>query len=739
MTRVGIAFLSLLAGVVGLDLWLLTGGFGPLRDLPEADWIFVLPPLWQLPLWWGPSAGVLLGVHGLLARRLWSETSPAHVLAWARVRLWWPLLLLTLPPVALALLATPLMTSAPPWLYLFVDLRWWLAGAAALFVFLNFDATSRAPIAPRIAAWVGTTNLRSRRAWWLQGGLAAVLAAASLATSPPWRFQNAVLGDEPKYLRYLENWYRGRGLDIDGLTPLGERPENERRNLAGNLEHLADAGAWLVSDLAGDARRLAGVDAPPRTVSANRLEGWFVEGKRGGVYQIHPPGLAFLLFPGYFFDRDVADWAPGPVWKQLPADLYGTSLVLLLIYALWGVAIARLLWSYTGNALTACLMSAVVTLALPSSAFAYQFYPEAAAGLFVALLVRYAIMSSDDRPARAFAYGLVAGFLPWLHVRFGVLTLIGGAAFSVTRRHSRRSLVWFWFGSALPLAALGAFNYHVTGSPMPWALYALTNEGALFHPRQTLADLPWMWFDWIDGLLAQAPIYLLALPGLWIAWQRSRAGFAVVASCVLAISVLAAAHGWGGGGTTPLRLIAAVVPLLALPICDAIGRYGRSRWFLVALAVLGVMSIEGGLAYHPTFDKGQASFPGLTLSGWRPSLLLPHQDPGNAALRALTWIWLVLTFMLAAAPAMLRRWGGRPAAPPRGALSWASMAGAVLIAVALSASIVGGAVGFTWRTRFMADPSEVRTRLLRVYQDGAGLVWSARRGAVPIDQSGLLP
>src|SRR4030095_321226 len=45
----------------------------------------------------------------------------------------WPVTLLALPACAVALLATPARAYAPPWIFLFFDLRWWfLAGIVIL-------------------------------------------------------------------------------------------------------------------------------------------------------------------------------------------------------------------------------------------------------------------------------------------------------------------------------------------------------------------------------------------------------------------------------------------------------------------------------------------------------------------------------------------------------------------------------------------------------------------------------
>ncbi len=288
-----------------------------------------------------------------------------------------PLLLLVLPVIAIAMLATPLWPYAAPWLYVAIDLRLWLFLAIALM--LVFPA---AKLPARF----------DRR--WLEVGLVAVLATSSLLSSPTARFQSVLIGDEPKYLRYLENWYRGRGMDVAELGPIADLPSGFRPDLTGNLRHLGTATQSLASDLMSDVRRRLGLAAPP-PLHAKSEGGWFVDGKRGGVYQVHNPGISLLLLPGYVIDRSFGHaqaWHP-----QFPTDLYATNISVLILYLLWGLALFRLLRTYTGETIISWLITTVVFLSLPVSAFAYQYYPEVAAGLLVTMLVRFAVFSTDAR------------------------------------------------------------------------------------------------------------------------------------------------------------------------------------------------------------------------------------------------------------------------------------------------------------------------------------------------------
>jgi hypothetical protein len=378
----------------------------------EPEYLLLLPsPLW-LAVWFIAAAAILIVVR-------------------RAVRQLTPILLLTLPLVAVALLASPLRRAAGPWLYFGFDLFWWLVAAVVALIVVE-----RRP----------SLSIPSRSRWGFELALAVVLLASSLLASPRLRFQSVLVGDEPKYLRYLENWYRGQGMDVSRLGPIADLPPGESSHVTMNLARLGRALSDESRDLITDA-------APGRASSQG---GWFVDGKRGGVYQVHNPGISFLLFPGYLIDRTVSAtqlWHP-----QFPTNLYGTGTIVLLLYLLWSLSTFRLLHSHTHHAALSWIIAAILFLSLPVAAFAYQYYPEVAAGLIVALLVRYTMVSADRRGLAAAGHGLLAAFLPWLHLRFAPLTVLAVVVFALTRRRDRPALASFGAGLVVPLAALRAHD-----------------------------------------------------------------------------------------------------------------------------------------------------------------------------------------------------------------------------------------------------------------------------------------
>lgn len=672
----------LLATVIALNGWLRTGCLAPYLVEREPEYLLLLPsPLW-LAVWFVASAAILAAMRRFVRRLT-------------------PILLLTLPPAAVALLATPLRRAAGPWLYLTVDLFWWLVAAVVALIALE---------------WRPSLTIPSRSRWGFELTLVVILVASSLLASPRLRFQSVLVGDEPKYLRYLENWYRGQGMEVSTLGPIADLPPGAGSHVSANIARLGRA-------LADEGRDLAG-GAPPGRASSQG--GWFVDGKRGGVYQVHNPGISFLLFPGYLIDRTVSStqvWHP-----QFPTNLYGTGGIVLLLYVLWGLSIFRLLRGHAHVDAVSSIIAAVLFLSMPASAFAYQYYPEAAAGLVAALLVRYILAPASGRRWAAVGHGLLAGFPPWLHLRFAPLTVLIVVVFAQARLRDRPALVSFAGGLVAALAALAFYVYHVTGSPMPWALYALIPDADLFSAVRAWRDFPALWLDRTWGLVGHAPIYLFALPGIWLLWRKSRRSAIVVVFSILAIAVPAAGHGYTGAFTTPSRLIAAVLPLLALPIAEAVMVYRSSRMFTAAFALLCVISVQNGLTYNAHLIKSQASLHAATISGWMFPLLLPDLEVPNQFTRPALMLWLAIIVSLFALPMVTR--GGRRASHSR---PWTAVVTAIVMAFAALSAAAGAASGARNRPEYTMNAGDARDRLIHTALTApSAFAWSSINGSVDV-------
>ena len=703
------AFVVLSAGgLVGLDAWLFRGLLLPLLPYPNR------PPGEYLLLTPRPAELVVSMVAGV-------------GLAWAAYLLYMrvgrrmtclaPLLLLGLPPLALLLLATPLRSYAGPWLFLGVDLRWWLVGAVAGLV-LGCTLASTG-----MDAWARLWGRRWARVLWSDMTLAAVLAIASLAASPLFRYDAWLNGDEPKYVRFMETLYRGHGFDIEGLVPIERLPAGSGSCLSSNVLHAGHALRPLGEDLLADLRWILGQggDPPPRSTEGKDM---FLRGKRGGVYQIHNPGLAFVLFPTYFVDRAWLN-RDGESRNEFPARLYATNTAILVLYVLWGIAVFRFLRQWSGDRALSWALTLVAMLSQPVAAFGYQYYPEVLAGLLIFATARYAAFSGSQRATPALMYGLATGFLPWLHVRFALPAVVLAAAVVFWPGRGRHVKIWFGAGLLVPLLAMVLYDYHVSGTPWPLFLF---DDQPLFTLTGIVRGLTGYWLDRDWGLIAYAPVYLLALPGIWLAARRLPLPSLLLAALVVVLAVPSAGRDWKGGISTPMRLVVALVPVGIIAVAETWRTFSRARWFRAGLALLAVVSLHNGLLLNSLHFRHRPEMVGPGSSGWNVALVLPDLGEPDWLGGPLLALWAAVSVGLVLATAW-RKPGGE--AGTRRQPSWVA-AIAVVVLVFGSVGSAGTALGgVDAQAGYLVELHAARDEALQYYlAHRDGLFWSSADGFV---------
>jgi hypothetical protein len=338
------------------------------------------------------------------------------------------------------------------------------------------------------------------------------------------------------------------------------------------------------------------------------------------MYQVHGPGLSFLMFPAYYLDRTFAEIQPGSP-AQWPTHLHAVNALFLACYACWTVLIFRFLrncGAATGMAWVASLAS---TLTMPASAFPFQYYPELAAGLFVSAVVAHILFGDPRRLGRSFFFGLLIGYLPWFHVRFTiVMAALAFGAFVLWRGQSRRVFA-FLVAAAIPAALFSLYSYRITGSAMPSAVWMAEGSDPNFNLvgmfKNSVAYL--LDRDW--GLFAHSPVFLLALPGYW--WLARRKPKIAFLSALVFFALLLPAAGKTLVQTTPMRLIVAVVPLGATPMIELLAR--RSRAVLVAFGLLLIVSLDNALAYNFHHYRHMDTLLDWSFSGWKVNLRLSRR------------------------------------------------------------------------------------------------------------------
>ncbi|HEY3045458.1 MAG TPA: hypothetical protein VGJ39_15615 [Vicinamibacterales bacterium] len=713
--------------LVGTNVWLAGAAFEPIaREGRAIEYVLVSPSFPRLGTSVALAAVALLIVQAWVVRR--RRTNPREpFLSAGNTKHLSPLGWLALSLLPLANLFGPAAGLLPALSYGLFDLRWYWWPLVLLDVVRRIE-----PRVARPADW--PSRIRSRLAF---GTLVIIPIVSAIVFTPGLRFSGALHGDEPKYIRYCENFYQGLGFDVSKKRSLAElETSREPPHVLNNVRQLLRAVPEELVLLTADARRLVGASSAPRLVSQEPTPSMVFEGKHPGtVYQLHNPGLSFVLFPGYYLDRRLTGGGEG-YRGEFPAQMPAVHITLLALYAGYALALYSLLRTYGGHPNHAWALALLGALTLPASAFPFQIYPEIAAGLIMFILVRALIGPPRSGPRKHVAnlgLGLLAGFLPWLHVRFGFATAMIVLWMLTRRAVAPRSRLAFAIGVGAALGALSFYTYHLTGSLVPVATYG--SDVPLTLPR-VLKGVPAFLFDRVWGLFPHSPIYLLSLPGIGLAWRR-RPDVGWILAVIAAVAVPAAGHGFWAGGSTPGRYLVAIAPLLLLFAADAMAAWSRRSTFAGAFAVLALASLQTAVVYNLYHSKEIGPLVSNEFSGWRFNLLFPSlgtdtwtATPADVALLVL---WSAITVLLIWLPWRARRpvtsavAADRPLQP-----TGLRPLFATLLAVVLVATVVAAGTRHAMAAEYLVPAKEARERALSAFVavPRCALCYFSRMGAV---------
>jgi hypothetical protein len=617
------------AGALGTFVWLAQGAILPLGGL---DYLVITPPARTLAIAVGAAFLGLVVLHRAVSRQTRSRSISYN----------WPLFLL------FAALLGPFAARhagagwSAPLAYFTIDLRLWLAAAVILLWLATLDrhlhGVLRAAVSRRLSP-------RARHRLALSS-LTALVVIVPILTTPHLRFSGEVHGDEPKYLRYCENLYQGRGFEVGEIKNIADLPPGMPPKIGSDLRAAAHVIPIEIHDLSVDAHAILRGRWHHAFNRAVYEENWFVQGKNGGLYQVHTPGLSFLLFPGYVIDRYFLN-RTSLFHPQFPTNPWATETTLLLIYAVWAIAIFRFFRAQTGHVGLAWIVAALALLSMPAAAFPFQIYPETTAGLIIITTAGYLLFSEKRRLSTAFAVGLMVGYLPWLHVRFGLLSTIPLIWMIVAERRRPKLAGSFVAGYALVVSLFCFYVYHITGSILPTALYYTQGAANAFNPHAVIPGTIGFFFDGVWGMFAHTPVLLLAALGVPLLMAQRPAVALLAAMLFAALIIPSAGHGYTAAGGTPLRDLVAVMPLVWAALVEAAVAYRHSRVFQVVFAVLALVSLQTATAYNLFHVKEVGPLVDQNVSGWHVNLLFPplHDGVLNPMLLA-GWIAVVVVLML---------------------------------------------------------------------------------------------
>ena len=313
-----------------------------------------------------------------------------------------------------------------------------------------------------------------------------------------------------------------------------------------------------------------------------------VRGRHGEIFSLHAVGLSILILPAF-----AAFGYPG------------ASLFMALLAALLAREIRELVNCWTGQARLSEGVGWIVGLSPPLIAYAGLIFTEIPAALAVAIVLRRAPGIREARRAwSALAVGTLIGALPWLNVRYAILSAVL-LAFVASQRPRRGRVLAVVMPALVSAAGIALYHHVLYGFWDPRRVYGTTREFALSVMPQ---GLPGLFLDQEFGLLVYAPVFALAPLGIAALWRRSRALALACSAMALAVVLVAACWPmWRGGFNPPARFLVPILPVLAL---------GVAAW------------LRRGLAVGPALLVGWGIWVGLA-GGLEPHLV--HRDRDGTA------------------------------------------------------------------------------------------------------------
>lgn len=304
---------------------------------------------------------------------------------------------------------------------------------------------------------------------------------------------------------------------------------------------------------------------------------WYVSNKHGKAVPAFMPGLPVLIAPGLLFPDSL-----GVVW------------ILCFLMSFTAVNIYLLFYSIAENKVVAFIVFIVVFFSPPLITISFTAFPEVPAVLFITLALRYLIGQKSTKGIMYVSFS--AGVLPWLHVKYAILSVLISVFMLIKIRDSIKKVILF---TILPLLSLGLFT-----------CYMLNNYGQLILPiygkdllvlEYSKLGLPGLLFDGEKGLLINAPVYLCGIIGVLFCFRNKRYDSFVLLVIFVTFWILVAAHslngrmGWWGGGSPPTRFLIPVIPILGYFIVKYLIRFKWFGWIL--FLPLACISLYMGWCY----------------------------------------------------------------------------------------------------------------------------------------------
>lgn len=307
-----------------------------------------------------------------------------------------------------------------------------------------------------------------------------------------------------------------------------------------------------------------------------------------GDFKEYVPGMPDIPHGTTRLDgRPISTHSPGLPALLAPIYALGGRSACVLAFALAGAALALQVRALALKMTDDAAASFVVWAAAagpPVLPYTFHLYTEVPSALAAATTLRLLLAEPGPGPAAAALAALLVSLLPWLHVK--LIALAAALGLIAVWRLRGRALVAFLVVTMLMAAGFVGYYEAVFGTPTPLGLYGGRVPKGLREAAPLHAGFG-LFLDRAYGLLPYAPVFLLALSGVFVFVRRAFRNWAPWLLCATAVLVpILRWRTWFGGFCPPARFLVPMVPMLGVFLAVRLAgrRYGLARWTLPCVA-----------------------------------------------------------------------------------------------------------------------------------------------------------
>jgi hypothetical protein len=382
----------------------------------------------------------------------------------------------------------------------------------------------------------------------------------------------------------------------------------------------------------------------------------------GRLRPVHDIGMPLAFAPYVRVAYPLAQW----LGAHLPASVLRAgrlntplilrhlmSLAMAVLAGLLARELYLLLLNAGGTARQAFWWSLLFALSPPILSHAFLFFTEITSAL-ITLLVFRRLTTGAITPAAAAITGALTGFLLLVHARnIGIAAGLTLIAILAARRRAiaPNALAMFLGALVLAAAARAGATYVMWGSVVTTPHAAIRAAGASDIVHDVFVRATGLLFDREYGLLAYAPMYLLAAAGLLIRWGTPATWHLRPATCAAIVLVsyllpvllpMTNIHGWTGGWAPAARFLVPVAALLWVSVYAMAIRASGVSAIVVNVLIALQIAINLYLWQYPKAFWNDGD--GVTAFAW--ARWLPSWTDGSAwpfvlalaASGALVWV-----------------------------------------------------------------------------------------------------